>query len=330
MKKVKRMLLGVTIGIMFCMCTSAAMAMADREGVNWHTENSEEFIISVFQAVLGRSPTLHDVEWARGIGTKTGIFWELIESQEYKSQFKSPREYYIYGSTKWLRSGTGGLERTCNCYYFAKFAMDRMLDGPYSFDVARSLVLMLNASDWEACPYYDCGYSAPEEPKRGSRSLATNNLVLDPNFANFGSRNSAWGRNVLYGEHGIWWNSQNANAGARPLTFQDGTTGLYIFNWSERSPHVYGTTAQRIQTVPGQRYRVSFMGSARSLSSYGALNIIVDPAWNIRPIHMPAGTYDFTEFSGTFTADSLYVDLRIIIEDAGEVWITGMTLQPIQ
>jgi len=41
---------------------------------------------------------------------------------------------------------------------------------------------------------------------------------------------------------------------------------------------------------------------------------------------MDAGTYGWTFFSGTFTAPDNFVDLRIIFEDRGEVWITEMTL----
>lgn len=219
----------------------------------------------------------------------------------------------------------------CNCYYHAKFAYDHVTDGPYTFDVARALVLMKNAFDRDACPYFDCGFSTlgGNTGNNNPPPVARNNLVLDPNFSNFGSSSGPWGRNVLYGRNGIWWNSRNARASAKTVKLRNGRTALYIRNDSGRAAHVYGTTAQRIKTIPGKRYRISFMASAKNLASNGALNITVDPQWRVRPVKMNAGSYDFTRFSGTFTAKSNYVDLRIIIEDRGQVWLTKMKLQKI-
>lgn len=156
-------------------------------------------------------------------------------------------------------------------------------------------------------------------------------LVVDPNFSGFGSPGGPWGTNVQYGGNGIWWNSGGANvrAGTVNLTGAGVSTGLYIQNSSGRGPHVYGTTAQRINVQQGATYRISFLGMARNLGSNGGVNITVDPAWRIRPVSMPGGTYNWRRFEGTFVAPANYIDLRILSEDRGEVWITDMTLERV-
>jgi hypothetical protein len=156
-------------------------------------------------------------------------------------------------------------------------------------------------------------------------------LVVDPEFASFGSPGGPWGINVQYGANGIWWNSGGADttAGVVTLSGINAATGLYIRNNSGRAPHLFGTTAQRIAVRQGSTYRISFFGMARGLGSNGGVNITIDPQWTIRPISMPAGTYDWRQFEGTFVAPADTIDLRILSEDRGEVWITGMTLELI-
>jgi hypothetical protein len=211
--------------------------------------------------------------------------------------------------------------------------------GNYSFSVARAVTRMYAHYDREVCPHYDCGWgrgdSALFDPadrnSSGGGGGGGRNYARDPHFAQFTSGN-AWGTG-LYSNFGIWWNSRNADSratvvnlgGNRPPN-SSASTALYLVNNSGRTPHVFGSTSQRITVRKGARYTVSFWGAARNLASRGAVNIAVDPQWNIRPISMDAGSYGWTFFSGTFTAPDNYVDLRIIFEDRGEVWITEMTL----
>lgn len=154
-------------------------------------------------------------------------------------------------------------------------------------------------------------------------------LVRDPNFAGFGASGGPWGTNVQYGQFGIWWNSGGASSTAGTVDLQGvaAQTGLYIRNTSGRGPNVFGTTAQRIAVQQGQTYRISFLGMAQGLGSNGGVNIAIDPEWRIRPVSMPGGSYDWRRFEGTFVAPANSIDLRIISEDSGEVWITDMSLE---
>ncbi|OGP54723.1 MAG: hypothetical protein A2Y65_11320 [Deltaproteobacteria bacterium RBG_13_52_11] len=169
----------------------------------------------------------------------------------------------------------------------------------------------------------------------GATSSSTVNLVQQGNFSGFGRRGGPWGTG-LYSNNGIWWNSKGARSSARvvnlntsdPLYTKGIKTALHIENRSSRGAHVYGTTSQRIRVTPGRLYRISLWAAAKGLNSNGGVNITVDPQWRIRPIHLKGGSYNWTKYSGTFTADnSGYIDLRIISEDRGAVFLTGLEMQ---
>ncbi len=72
---------------------------------------------------------------------------------------------------------------------------------------------------------------------------------------------------------------------------------------------------------PGRRYRISLWARAERLASDGAVSIVVDEDWRVRPIRLPRGTYDWTEFTGEFSLPETTAPLRILSEDAGEAWL---------
>lgn len=315
--------------------------MVNPEIIQWRSGNPN-FTNSVYQAVFGRNPTQDDLLFAQRFNAKLDLFMGVISSQEYQQRFGHlERKYFVYWKTRMIDTEQWGT-RMCHCYYFAEFSDGYMPSMQYTgvglpagylnFPVARALTLMCASFDRETCPHYDCGY-ADGGTSGDSTHLPSNtqNLVNDPNFAAFGTPSSSWGHNVLYGNNGIWWNSKNAQSTAQTVSLNGGniSTALHIVNHSSKNPHVYGTTAQRIAVVQGQNYEISFFGQAQDLASNGAVNIAIDPAWRIRPISMNAGTYNWTRFTGNFTAPDNYIDLRIISEDRGSVLITGMTLRPL-
>ncbi|MDX1606695.1 MAG: DUF642 domain-containing protein, partial [Candidatus Competibacterales bacterium] len=327
-----------------------ALAMADPEDIQWIADR-ETFIVSLFQGTFGRTPSPGEQAWARERLSRGGsnlplrrynLLVSLLGSDEYRygPWGELPRPYNVYFKTRWLDSDSG--RRLCHCYYFAEFSDGHMPSMQYSgipapagrvsYPEALSLVLAYNLFDREACPHYDCGYSDSNRTRQGQGAdTGSANLVRDPSFSGFGNPSGAWGTGVQYGQYGIWWNSRNARSTARTVDIASDVyrTALYINNQSVRSPHVFGTTAQRISVTPGRTYRVSLWARARNLRSNGAINIVVDPEWKVRPINLTGGTYDWQQFSGTFQAARDYVDLRIISEDIGEAWLTGMRLEAV-
>ena len=57
---------------------------------------------------------------------------------------------------------------------------------------------------------------------------------------------------------------------------------------------------------------------------------MVDSQWRVRPIQLPAGSYDWTEFSGEFSLTANTADLRILMEDRGEVWLDSIVIRPVE
>ncbi|EKD38456.1 MAG: hypothetical protein ACD_75C00729G0001, partial [uncultured bacterium] len=98
-----------------------------------------------------------------------------------------------------------------------------------------------------------------------------------------------WGKGQ-YGDKGVWWNSGNcrSNVFAQKGSGRDGNAALYISNPTPRGPNVFGTTVQQLAIQPGKEYYITLFAKGKGLASGGAINISVDPAWKIRPIHLPA------------------------------------------
>lgn len=348
--------IGFVIAIIL-LITSTASAVVDPEIILWRANDNVVFVNSLYQGVLGRPPTQDELADMLGrIASQNSVimgrgeaFWSLLGSPDYNAMFSTAQgEYEVL--FKSLTMDVDWSNRTwCNCYFFTKEpaltgglrpAMQYVgVQTPwrgYSFSVARAVQRMYAVYDANSCPRTDCGMNGADVAaffvrlnNRGNNQSNTN-LVRDPNFANFMS--GPWGSNVLYGQYGIWWNSRNAQSTAQVVNLTGGSipTALRIVNNSGRAAHVFGTTAQRINVQRGGTYQISFLGQARNLASNGGITITVDPQWKVQPISMPKGTYNWQKFTGTFVASDNYIDLRIISQDRGEVYINSMSMVRIQ
>ncbi len=157
------------------------------------------------------------------------------------------------------------------------------------------------------------------------------NLVQDCCFEFFGDRDGPWGKGQ-YGEKGIWWSSNNADvtfgkyglfARATLYKAKGITSALCINNRSPQGPHVYGTTVQQINALPG-KYTITLWAASEDLSN-GAVYIVVDRPWNVRPITLPGGRYDWRKFTGSFTTTG-QIQLRIISANTGRVCISAINI----
>lgn len=109
-----------------------------------------------------------------------------------------------------------------------------------------------------------------------------------------------------------------------------GNISMHIVNSTPRAPHVYGTTQQPLALKPNHRYGISLWARASDVRSAGAVSLIVDQEWRNRPIQLPAGTYDWTPFTGEFSSPSGDIQLRILSEDVGEVWIDDIEIVSLE
>ncbi len=129
-----------------------------------------------------------------------------------------------------------------------------------------------------------------------------------------------------------WWNSGNCRSSAvvDPMLHHNGKPVLHIVNPTARAPNVYGTTSTAVRIKAGEPYRITVWAKGRDLHSAAAINIAVDPAWNLRPIALPAGTFPWRKFTGTFKLPASSADIRIISEDRGEAWINDLSVEPLK
>lgn len=132
---------------------------------------------------------------------------------------------------------------------------------------------------------------------------------------------------------GIWWNSGKARTFARmdSAVAHSGQASLRITSYSPSAPHVFGTTGQRIERVhPNTLYEVSLWARAEDLTP-GAVQVVLDPAWHVRPLTLPPGSYDWRRFTAQVNSGDLaFIDLRLLIQSTGTVWIDDLSLRTVE
>lgn len=109
---------------------------------------------------------------------------------------------------------------------------------------------------------------------------------------------------------------------------QTGLKSFKIVNKTPLRPHSYRTMSQRIDGLkPDTRYRISFWVKAESAKA-GTLKIVTDFAWSYGRGIDP-GTYEWREHILDFRTKpgETLIDLRIISEDSGTVWIDEIELR---
>jgi len=148
---------------------------------------------------------------------------------------------------------------------------------------------------------------------------ASDNLLRDGGFEQgFPDPFTPWGN------MGACWSTATLDL----TTSHSGKASLHIVNSAARAPNDYGTTVQTIAIRPGQRYQITLWARGNMLASRGAINIAVDQAWKIRPLALPAGTFPWQKFIGTFTLPTFSAGIRIISEDKGEAWLDDISVVP--
>lgn len=145
-----------------------------------------------------------------------------------------------------------------------------------------------------------------------------------------------WGTGHYESGHfnfGIWWNSSTCRSFAKMDSSQShsGQSSLRLSNFTPVGPHLFGTTSQRIRAVsPNTNYEISLWAKADSLSP-GAVQIIVDAGWLLRPLTLPPGTYDWKPFKAQFNSGDLaQIDFRVVMQNQGTVWLDDLSLRRLQ
>lgn len=165
---------------------------------------------------------------------------------------------------------------------------------------------------------------------QASEPGARSNLLRNGDFES--GLAAPWGTGRYSESRPVWWTSKDCKctAVADPGVKKSGNTSLRITNYSPLAPHVYGTTAQRVSITPGRTYRITLWAKASKLASNGAVFIVVDDEWKVRPIALPTGTFAWRRYEGTFSLPGNHADVRIVSQDRGLVWIDDIQIAPLQ
>ena len=139
---------------------------------------------------------------------------------------------------------------------------------------------------------------------------------------------SPWGTGQKFNSQTVWWNSSGCESSAEAdwRVRRNGNYALHVNNPSPRKPEVYGTTQQPLTFQQGHRYRIDVWALGRNLASDGAVSLVVDSQWRMRPIQLPGGTYDWRQLSGEFVWPGGEGQCRILSEDRGQAWLDDIKI----
>lgn len=165
------------------------------------------------------------------------------------------------------------------------------------------------------------------EARRRAAGSQKKNLVKNGSFEN-GMWH--WGNSGHYEQRGGgfrgFWGKANARASTVKGTRHSGSQSLMIKNRSRKAPHVYRTLAQRVSGLKrNTEYRLVFWVKGQNLSTR-AFFVTTTQNWDNR-IYVRGGTYGWTKFSRVYnTGNNSYLDVRIISEDRGTVFLDDIGL----
>jgi hypothetical protein len=153
---------------------------------------------------------------------------------------------------------------------------------------------------------------------------APGNLVKDGGFET--GLVAPWGTGIYEPRSDIFWGAASATATVVHSNVHSGSSALMIVNQSPQAPNVYRTMSQQVAVTAGAPYCLSFYAMSQD-SKAGALSIAVDHAWLHRARPGP-GTYAYHIFQFSFTAESALIDVRVISENTGTVWVDDIAVTP--
>ncbi len=309
---------------------SVALQVQRGYGAQYRDENADIRVSSGGQAVdVGHSRVLEQLRWPKLLTETTADVESVGVSPEAGAQADSRRF--------WLgREPSATPERLASDLHYAYVRVNFQARGGYGtvFYVyeavgaspaheqtqspAAGVVAIATDGQGSSAGGVSEGVDAPsDEPQ-----LRIANSGFEAELA------APWGTGQYAQNRTLWWNSGGCESQAETdgQISHEGAQSLHIINRSPRSAHVFGTTQQPIAIEPGHRYRITLWARAADLASGGAVSVIVDSAWKIRPIQLPAGSFEWQEFQGEFTLPSSTADLRILSEDRGEVWLDDLQI----
>jgi len=138
---------------------------------------------------------------------------------------------------------------------------------------------------------------------------------------------------------GLAWHNVGgavSSADVDPDQSHGGDLALHIVHQSEPATDAYGTTSQIIPLDPEVKYRITLW--ARSIqATENAVGVVIGDRIAAPVVALPAGAYEWTEFSGEFDVDHdqavregvAQVGVRIVSTGPCEVWLDDVRIERI-
>ncbi|GAA4219119.1 hypothetical protein FHR32_004434 [Streptosporangium album] len=106
-----------------------------------------------------------------------------------------------------------------------------------------------------------------------------------------------------------------------------GAAAVKVVNATPKASNAYGGILQTVTVAPSTTYQFSAWMKAGGLPSGSAAQFVLSPDWSVRQ-WFPAGSYDWTRFtwSYTTTATQSSLALRLLLQDAGSLWLDDLTI----
>ncbi len=161
-------------------------------------------------------------------------------------------------------------------------------------------------------------------------ATATQPATLGPNLVSnggfeTGSLNS-WGTGIYEPRpQGVFWGAADADATVVSDVVHSGGFALRIANRSAVQPQVYRTMSQKVAVKGGVTHCLTFWARTVSGTS-GILGFRLNDAWT-QNVGIGAGSATWTAYKGQFTTEDGNIDLRIVSENTGTVWVDDIALR---
>jgi len=164
--------------------------------------------------------------------------------------------------------------------------------------------------------------TAQTPPPATDTAAPRENLLTNPGVE---SGLEGWGPPTAYPDPDLFWGRADASAAVDGSAAHTGSASLRIQNRSAFEPQVYRTMAHTVTVTSGAEYCLRFWGRGQNLGVPTSLTVTWERSWASR-ISLPPGTFDWQEFSSTFVAEADAIDIRLITENTGTVWVDDFSL----
>jgi len=127
------------------------------------------------------------------------------------------------------------------------------------------------------------------------------------------------------GRRVFFWGAADATATVVSDVVHSGGFALLIVNRSPSKAQVYRTMSQKVSVRGGVAHCLTFWAKTENATA-GILNFRLNDAWT-QSVVIGAGLPNWTFYQGQFVTEDGNIDLRIVSENVGTVWVDDIELR---